>query len=177
MADAVGMRSSLVLQGRLTGGAVRAAQQILTKQPSSNTLEAIGAVLADKDLLAATLKMGDSLEENSSIFQEWVGTLVNNWVLAPVRRTAVSALQDGKPFDADERGEPAPPLQAPAQQAPAPAPQVPAQQAPAQQAPAPVAPAPAPVAQAGSVDRDRFAALFPEERELMGLGRAIEAEA
>ena len=127
MADAVGMRSSLVLQGRLTGGAVRAAQQILTKQPSSNTLEAIGAVLADKDLLAATLKMGDSLEENSSIFQEWVGTLVNNWVLAPVRRTAVSALQDGKPFDADERGEPAPPLQAPA----------------------PVAPAPAPVAQAG----------------------------
>ena len=177
MADAVGMRSSLVLQGRLTGGAVRAAQQILTKQPSSNTLEAIGAVLADKDLLAATLKMGDSLEENSSIFQEWVGTLVNNWVLAPVRRTAVSALQDGKPFDADERGEPAPPLQAPAQQAPAPAPQVPAQQVPAQQAPAPVAPAPAPVAQAGSVDRDRFAALFPEERELMGLGRAIEAEA
>ena len=190
MADAVGMRSSLVLQGRLTGGAVRAAQQILTKQPSSNTLEAIGAVLADKDLLAATLKMGDSLEENSSIFQEWVGTLVNNWVLAPVRRTAVSALQDGKPFDADERGEPAPPLQAPAPVAPAPvapapvapAPQVPAQQAPAQQAPAqqapaPVAPAPAPVAQAGSVDRDRFAALFPEERELMGLGRAIEAEA
>ena len=187
VADAVGMRSSLVLQGRLTGGAVRAAQQILTKQPSSNTLEAIGAVLADKDLLAATLKMGDSLEENSSIFQEWVGTLVNNWVLAPVRRTAVSALQDGKPFDADERGEPAPPLQAPAQQAPAPAPQVPAQQVPAQQAPAqqvpaqqapaPVAPAPAPVAQAGSVDRDRFAALFPEERELMGLGRAIEAEA
>ena len=68
------------------------------------------------------------------------------------------------------------PEQAPAVQPPLPNPVPPAPATPQQQPPPQgAAPPPQAVVSSGPVDRAKFAALFPEDRELMGIGSLMGA--
>lgn len=179
-----GSTQSLIARQAGSKFAQSVVNKYLTELPASLRMDVITTIVEDPQLLAKVLRRGSSPEEKQRIGQAVVHGLIDNGLLSSVRRT-VPAVQNLMEQEAPGSG--APPERAPAPVAPAPVPVPPvpapvpvpwtaisptqgggAAPSPVQQASA--APQRPPIQSSGPVDRTRFAALFPEDRELLGIG-------
>jgi hypothetical protein len=160
------------------------ANTYLAKLPASLKMDIIQTVSQDPKLLADVLRRGQSEEQKITLIQELVKAFVDNGIMSSIRR-APPVLQTYI-SDEEEADLTAPPPAAPEPQA---LPTLPPQEAPVPTAPPPTqgvgaAPSPVPLSSAvpqrppiqssGPVDRARFAALFPEDRELLGIGSLMQ---
>jgi hypothetical protein len=151
----------------------------LSELPAALKMDVINTVTEDPKLLAEVLKRGQSEKEKSKLVQALIQSFVDNGIMSSVRRTP-PVLQTY--ISSEDEEDLAPPPAAPEPQA---LPTLPPQEAPVPTAPPPTqgvgaAPSPVPLSSAvpqrppiqssGPVDRARFAALFPEDRELLGIG-------
>jgi hypothetical protein len=182
-----GSTQSLIARQAGSQFAQRVVNQYLSELPASLRMDVITTIVEDPQLLATVLRRGSSPEEQQRIGQALVQGLIDNGIMSSIRR-AVPAIQNLN--EQEVPGSGAPPERAPAPVAPVPAP-APVVPAPTQQgslvppaisptqgggaAPSPVqqasaAPQRPPIQSSGPVDRTRFAALFPEDRELLGIG-------
>jgi len=188
-----GSTQSLIARQAGSQFAQRVVNQYLSELPASLRMDVITTIVEDPQLLATVLRRGSSPEEQQRIGQALVQGLIDNGIMSSIRRTA-PAVQNLNEQDAleiqnylqsiEEEQQPAPapaPVPTPAPVVPAPTQQgslVPpaisptqgggAASSPVQQASA--APPRPPIQSSGPVDRTRFAALFPEDRELLGIG-------
>ena len=190
-----GSTQSLIARQAGSQFAQRVVNQYLSELPASLRMDVITTIVEDPQLLATVLRRGSSPAEQQRIGQALVQGLIDNGIMSSIRRTA-PAVQNLNEQDAleiqnylqsiEEEQQPAPapapvPTPAPQPNVPAPTQQgslVPpaisptqgggAASSPVQQASA--APQRPPIQSSGPVDRTRFAALFPEDRELLGIG-------
>ena len=151
--------------------------------PETLVVNQMGRILQDPTMLALAIKQANTVAEfkaNLSLMSELLGNVAIRQT-PKVMRDATSddslLTPDSKPDYTRRKafGQPMPPMQNP--QGSVPTPQVERMQLPSQQVqPAPQQPQPQPqaappVASSGPVDRERYAALFPEDRALMaGIG-------
>ena len=155
----------------------------LSELPAALKMDVINTVTEDPKLLAEVLKRGQSEKEKSKLVQALIQSFVDNGIMSSVRRTP-PVLQTY--ISSEDEEDLAPPPAAPEPQA---LPTLPPQEAPVPTAPPPTqgvgaAPSPVPLSSAvpqrppiqssGPVDRARFAALFPEDRELLGIGSLMQ---
>jgi len=180
-----GSTQSLIARQAGSQFAQNVVNQYLSELPASLRMDVITTIVEDPQLLATVLRRGADEAEQQRIGQALIQGLIDNGIMSSIRRT-VPAVQNV--MEQEVPGSGAPPERLPV---PEPAPTVPAlpdssQQgsllpparlptqgggaatSPVQQASA--APQRPPIQSSGPVDRARFAALFPEDRELLGIG-------
>jgi hypothetical protein len=183
-----GSTQSLIARQAGSQFAQRVVNQYLTELPASLRMDVIQTIIDDSQLLATVLRRGVSEAEQNRIAETLIQGLIDNGLMSSARR-AVPATQNL--LEQEPPGSGAPPERAPAPAAPAPIPTPPVVPPPDQRgslvppvrlptqgggaAPSPVqqasaAPPRPPIQSSGPVDRTRFAALFPEDRELLGIG-------
>jgi len=183
-----GSTQSLIARQAGSQFAQRIVNQYLTELPASLRMDVIQTIIDNPQLLATVLRRGASEAEQNRIAETLIQGLIDNGLMSSARR-AVPATQNL--LEQEPPGSGAPPERAPAPAAPAPIPAPPVVPPPDQQgslippvrlptqgggaAPSPVqqasaAPPRPPIQSSGPVDRTRFAALFPEDRELLGIG-------
>ena len=182
-----GSTQSLIARSAGSQFAQQVVNQYMVELPASLRTDVIMTIVDDPQYLAELLQRGVSEAERTRIGKALVQGLIDNGLMSSIRRT-VPAIQNLNEQEAPGSG--APPERAPAPVAPVPAPApvvpapnqqgslVPPAQLPTQgggAAPSPVqqasaAPQRPPIQSSGPVDRTRFAALFPEDRELLGIG-------
>jgi|DEB0MinimDraft_6_1074348.scaffolds.fasta_scaffold00536_2 hypothetical protein len=194
-----GSQQSLIARQAGSQFAQRVVNQYLSELPASLRMDVMTTIIEDPQLLATVLRRGANEAEQQRIGQALIQGLIDNGIMSSIRRTApaVQNLNEQEALEiqnylqgVEQEQQPAPaPAPAPAPvPAPAPTPVVPAPdqqgalvppaQLPTQgggAAPNPVqqasaAPPRPPIQSSGPVDRTRFAALFPEDRELLGIG-------
>tara|TARA_R110000772_G_scaffold22094_2_gene60043 strand:+ start:5696 stop:9439 length:3744 start_codon:yes stop_codon:yes gene_type:complete len=177
---------SLLGLPRMSGGLIaeqtgsEVVQKLLLRGPESQRIKIMTELFADSKALAAAMKEIKSKEDLDSAMA------VLEKVFSPLARQVGRRIPLGVRAAAEEEEyvPPAPPVQ---QQVPPPsniqgsinpsavAPTTGGGSAPSPAPQVTAAPQRPPVNQSGPVDRARFAALFPEDRELMGIGSLIGA--
>ena len=186
-----GSTQSLIARQAGSQFAQRVVNQYLTELPASLRMDVISTITDDPKLLATVLQRGLSPEESQRAGQVLIQSLIDNGIMSSLRRT-VPAIQNLTEQEVPGSGDP--PERKPVPAALAPNPQsnvptpdqrsnlVPPAQLPtrvSETAPSPVqrdsaaTPRP-PIPSSGPVSRARFAALFPEDRELLGIGSLME---
>ena len=165
-------------------------QNQLFELPASSRSDIILGIAEDPRMLATVLRRGKQNRQDgmSNAMRFILRGLVDNGILSNIRRTLPAvqnigaADSEGTPQEEPVYRGPVPVQQAAPQPRPQPAPQQPVPplrppQLPTQGAGAATSPGPQvsaapqrpPIQSSGPVDRARFAALFPEDRELMGI--------
>jgi hypothetical protein len=154
------------------------AQKYMAELPQSLQASRVAIILNNDVLLKKVLQTGKTQRGKDALAAEVWDAFLRNYILNPTRRTGTEGVVSGsEPDDSVEAevptADPQSAVPVPVRLPPVERMQLPSQQI--QQAPQPVAPQPlqqAPqVAASGPVDRERFAALFPEDRALMsGIG-------
>lgn len=181
-----GSTQSLIARQAGSQFAQKVVNQYLTELPASLRMDVITTVIDDPKLLATVLQRNVSPEEKQRISLVLKQSLIDNGIMSSLRRT-IPAIQNLT--EQEVPGSGAPPERAPiptnAPIAPAPDQRsnlVPPAQLPtrvSETAPSPVqldsaaTPRP-PISSSEPVNRARFAALFPEDRELLGIGSLME---
>ena len=181
------------------------ASKYMAELPQSLQASRVAIILENETLLRQVLKTGRTEREKNALAQQLEQMFINNYIVSPTRRGGGEALQtvtDENTYDIDGNVIPsadvptasggnipttvtpsvapvtAPPLNS--------TPVVPsgvtpidpnAPRNPSRRQSSAPAPAPAPISSSGPVDRTRFAALFPEDRELMGIGSLMGGNA
>ena len=173
-----GGSGDLIAAGRGASFGQGLAQKYMAELPQSLQASRVAIILNNDVLLKKVLQTGKTQRGKEALISEAFDALLRNYVLNPIRRTGTEGVVSGS--EPDDSVEAAVPTADPQSAVPVPVrlPPVERMQLPSQQmqqAPRPVAPQPlqpAPqVAASGPVDRERFAALFPEDRDLMsGIG-------
>lgn len=186
-----GSTQSLIARQAGSQFALSVVNQNLTDLPASLRMDVITTIADDAKLLAAVLKQGASPEEQQRLREVLIQGLIDNGIMSSLRRT-VPPIQNLT--EQEVPGSGAPPERKPVPAALAPNPQsnvptpdqrsnlVPPAQLPtrvSETAPSPVqrdsaATSRPPISSSGPVSRARFAALFPEDRELLGIGSLME---
>jgi hypothetical protein len=178
--------------GLIAGSAgSRLMRDVFAKLPSSMKTDVMAEIMSNPQLLAAMLREGRTESEKLAIAQR-VTDMLSELGFAVPRRLIPAVGRETRP---EEEGQISPDIavvpgakedfrlqqqRRAAQQAAglnaqsqprvqAPRPVAPPPQAPQQMAPPPQA-APPPISSSGPVDRERYAALFPEDRDLLGIG-------
>ena len=173
----VGVGASVVAGGV---GAELGPRMFLTG-PETLIVNNMGKILQDAEMLGLAVKEASTVKEfhaNLSLLSELLGNVAARQTPKLMRdaNSEKSVLTPNTKPDYTRRkafGQPMPPMQNPQGSVPRQLPQVEPMQLPSQQIQqAPPAPQLAPpVAASGPVDRERYAALFPEDRALMaGIG-------
>jgi hypothetical protein len=198
MGSAAGTRSFKMIGGEgpgviaAAGTGARELRRFFIELPATAKLRAIDLMFTDPALIAALMQRPSTEKTQQRLSQRIVGMLreklFNNAVsMAPF------VVREG--FEEEDRGSGSPLAEDPDVEIPAlrerlqnegrdlsgvnpfpvgeAASPVPVTAAPVSQAPV----SQPPVSQAGPVDRAKFAALFPEDRELMGIGSLMEGRA
>tara|TARA_R110000803_G_scaffold192075_1_gene254822 strand:+ start:642 stop:4775 length:4134 start_codon:yes stop_codon:yes gene_type:complete len=186
-----GGSGDLIAAGRGASYGQALAQKYMAELPQSLQASRVAIILENETLLKQVLKTGRTEREKSAIARQLQEMFINNYIVSPVRRGGGEVMQTlTDEYSRDVNGEVIPPADVPTasggniptttqpRTAPVTAPQQPPVQAvpsrvtPIQDPNAPVNPSrtSAPVSSSGPVDRAKFAALFPEDRELMGIG-------
>jgi hypothetical protein len=184
-----GGSGQLIAAGRGAGMGERLAQKYLAELPQSLQSSRVAIILQNESLLKKVLQTGRTAREKNAIAAELQEMFITNYIVSPVRRGGGEALQtvtDESTYDID--GTALPPVNVPTTVTePTAAPVTEPTAAPVNPNPSrfptppPVNPNPSrfptppPVVSSGPVDRAKFAALFPEDRELMGIGSLMGA--
>jgi len=196
-----GGTGDLIAAGRGATYGQSLASKYMAELPQSLQASRVAIILENETLLRQVLKTGRTEREKNALAQQLEQMFINNYIVSPTRRGGGEALQtvtDENTYDIDGKVIPsadvptasggnipttvtpsvapvaAPPLNS--------TPVVPSGVTPIDPS-APRNPsrrqssAPAPIASSGPVDRARFAAIFPEDRELMGIGSLMEGNA
>jgi len=171
-----GGSGDLIAAGRGAAFGQGLAQKYMAELPQSLQASRVAIILSNDVLLKKVLQTGKTQRGKEALAAEVIDAFLRNYILNPIRRTGTEGVVSGSaPDDSVEAEVPTadPQSAVPVRLPPVERMQLPSQQM--QQAPRPVAPQPlqpAPqVAASGPVDRQRFAALFPEDRDLMsGIG-------
>ena len=194
-----GGSGDLVAAGRGASLGQALASKYMAELPQSLQASRIGIVLQNEVLLKLALKTGRTQREKNALAAQLAQAFINNYIVSPVRRGGGEALQTVTEETTNDRcgtvipsadvptvrGGNAPTTVTPSvAPVPAPipnsAPGVPSGVTPivpnTQQNPSRIS-APAPISSSGPVDRARFAALFPEDRDLMGIGSLMQGTA
>lgn len=178
-----GSTQSLIARQAGSQFAQNVVNKYLSELPASLRMDVITTIVSDPQLLATVLRRTPDEEAQNRIGAMLVKSFFDNGILSSARRTIPAAENLGEqrlnsattPASAPQTLPPAP---APAPRAEIQRPPVPPAQLPTQgggAAPSPFSLVPAappqpPTQSSGPVDRARFAALFPEDRELLGIG-------
>jgi hypothetical protein len=192
-----GGAGDLIAAGRGASYGQALAQKYMAELPQSLQASRVAIILENETLLKQVLKTGRTRREKDALVKQLEQMFTNNYIVSPTRRVGGEVLQtvtEENTYD-DIDGTVIPsadvptasggnipttvtpsvaPVTAPMQNS---APVVPSGVTPI--APSPQQnpsrrPAPAPIASSGPVDRAKFAALFPEDRELMGIGSLMQ---
>ena len=192
-----GGSGDLIAAGRGASYGQALASKYMAELPQSLQASRIAIILQNESLLKQVLKTGRTEREKSVLAKQLEQMFTNNYIVSPTRRGGGEVLQtvtEENTYD-DIDGTVIPSADVPTASggnipttvtpsvAPVPAPMqnsapvVPSGVTPI--APSPQQnpsrrPAPAPIASSGPVDRAKFAALFPEDRELMGIGSLMQ---
>ena len=200
-----GGSGDLIAAGRGAGYGQALASKYMAELPQSLQASRVAIILENETLLRQVLKTGRTEREKNALAAQLEQMFINNYIVSPTRRGGGEALQtvtDENTYDIDGNVIPsadvptasggnipttvtpsvapvtAPPLNS--------TPVVPsgvtpidpnAPRNPSRRQSSAPAPAPAPISSSGPVDRTRFAALFPEDRELMGIGSLMGGNA
>jgi hypothetical protein len=171
-----GGSGQLIAAGRGAGMGERLAQKYLAELPQSLQSSRVAIILQNESLLKKVLQTGRTAREKNAIAAELQEMFITNYIVSPVRRGGGEALQtvtDESTYDID--GTALPPVNVPTTVTePTAAPVTEPTAAPVNPNPSRF-PTPPPVVSSGPVDRAKFAALFPEDRELMGIGSLMGA--
>ncbi len=181
----------IIFAGRFAKFGQDVAQRYFAELPQSLQANRVQMVLENEDLLKQALRKGKTQREKDALAAQFAEMAIQNYVIMPVRRLGGEAIQETFSSDQSLEGQEIPPVEvptgsganlpttnnnaAPVVPAPNSAPVVPS--GPPIQQPEPETFNPNPsrfdqgsVAPSGPVDRTKFAALFPEDRELLGIG-------
>jgi len=181
----------IIFAGRFAKFGQDVAQRYFAELPQSLQANRVQIILENEELLKQALRKGKTKREKDALAAQFAEMAIQNYVIMPVRRLGGESIQE--PFSSDQslEGQEIPPVEVPTGSgANLPttnnnaAPVVPVQKS------APVVPSGLPIQQpepenfnpnpsrfdqssvapSGPVDRTKFAALFPEDRELLGIG-------
>lgn len=170
---------TLIAAGRGAETFRTAYKEVFKSIPNTLKLDLLKEIIADPEMLALTLRRGKTARENARIGARLAQFIVDKGFATPIRRGVPGFVTE----DDSEQPEPQAPLEeriedlignqssvAPtAMPAPPPIPAQPVAQPTTTLAS--VAPPPPPPTGGGQVDRNRFAALFPEDADLIrGIG-------
>lgn len=182
----------IIFAGRFAKFGQDVAQRYFAELPQSLQANRVQMVLENEELLKQALRKGKTQREKNALAAQFAEMALQNYVIMPVRRLGGEAIQETFSSDQSLEGQPIPLVEVPTgsgENAPATnnnaAPVVPVEKS------APVVPSGPPIqapeeptpqnlnpsrfqqgsaAPSGPVDRAKFAALFPEDRELLGIG-------
>ena len=181
----------IIFAGRFAKFGQDVAQRYFAELPQSLQANRVQIILENEELLKQALRKGKTQREKDALAAQFAEMAIQNYVIMPVRRLGGEAIQETFSSDQSLEGQPIPPVEVPTGSgANLPttnnnaAPVVPVQKS------APVVPSGPPIQQpepenfnpnpsrfdqssvapSGPVDRTKFAALFPEDRELLGIG-------
>ena len=194
-----GGTGDLIAAGRGARFGEQLANKYLAELPQSLQANRVQIVLQNEGLLRQVLQTGRTQREKDTLLRQAAGSFAKAYALDPARRLGGEAIQEQFSYEGDVEGDEIPPQVVPTDAGKntpatidqtAPVNQAPPQSVPVnpsgqsiQPVPQPQPPQPQPqfnnpgrfqqgsVAPAGGgqVDRTKFAALFPEDRELMGI--------
>ena len=194
-----GGTGDLIAAGRGARFGEQLANKYLAELPQSLQANRVQIVLQNEGLLRQVLQTGRTQREKDTLLRQAAGAFSKAYALDPARRLGGEAIQEQFSYEGDVEGDEIPPQVVPTDAGKntpatvdqtAPVNQAPPQSVPVnpsgqsiQPVPQPQPPQPQPqcnnpgrfqqgsVAPAGGgqVDRTKFAALFPEDRELMGI--------
>ena len=190
-----GGTGDLIAAGRGARFGEQLASKYLAELPQSLQANRVQIVLQNENLLRQVLQTGKSQREKNTLLRQIGSAFAKAYALDPARRIGGEAIQETFSFEGDVTGEEIPPQVVPtdagkntpaAVDQTAPVNQAPTQPAPVNPSGPPIPPVPQQPPQfnnpsrfqqgsiapagGGQVDRAKFAALFPEDRELMGIG-------
>ncbi len=181
----------IIFAGRFAKFGQDVAQRYFAELPQSLQANRVQMVLENEDLLKQALRKGKTQREKDALAAQFAEMAIQNYVIMPVRRLGGEAIQETFSSDQSLEGQQIPPVEVPTGNGENPpasnnnaAPVVPENNS------APVVPSGPPIIKpepenfnpnpsrfdqssvtpSGPVDRTRYAALFPEDRELMGIG-------
>jgi hypothetical protein len=185
----------LIAAGRGATFGQNLANKYMAELPQSLQAGRVQTVIENEELLRKALKTGKTQREKNALLAQIQEMFIQNYVVMPTRRIGGEAIQETTSSEENLRGQEIPPVPVPTgngENIPAtgnraaPVNQAPTQLAPVTPSGPPIqapAPPPAPAqnlnpsrfqqgsaAPSGPVDRAKFAALFPEDRELLGIG-------
>ena len=180
--EAVGMSGpglSLLASQRGASLGNRLANKYAAELPQSLQADRIGIILQNPELLQQVLKTGRTAREKDALVAQLEQMLITNYVISPTRRAFGEGMQITTDETFNDSGATViPPVGGPPNVAPNVAPNV-RPVTPRVDPNTPTNPT-RPLAStppSGPVDRAKFAALFPEDRELMGIGSLMEGRA
>tara|TARA_E500000305_G_scaffold111202_1_gene121966 strand:- start:1041 stop:4862 length:3822 start_codon:yes stop_codon:yes gene_type:complete len=194
-----GGTGDLIAAGRGARFGEQLANKYLAELPQSLQANRVQIVLENENLLRQVLAKDRSQRGKETLLRQIGSSFAKAYGLDPARRVGGEAIQETFSFEGDVKGQEIPPQVVPTDAGKntpatvdqtAPATQAPNQTVPVNPSGPPIPPAPQPQPQpqpqfnnpgrfeqgsiapagGGQVDRARFAALFPEDRELMGIG-------
>ena len=190
-----GGTGDLIAAGRGAKFGEQLANKYMAELPQSMQAGRVQKVLENEKLLRLVLETGRTEREKATLGRQLAAAFANSYIVDPSRRLGGEAIQETFSFEGDPEGSPIPPVNDPTENGAnmpatvdqtAPVNQAPPQPVPVNPSRPPIqAPPPPPqpefqnpsrfdqgsVAPAsGAVDRTKFAALFPEDRELLGIG-------
>jgi hypothetical protein len=181
----------IIFAGRFAKFGQDVAQRYFAELPQSLQANRVQIILENEELLKQALRKGKTQREKDALAAQFAEMAIQNYVIMPVRRLGGDSIQETFSSDQSLEGQEIPPVEVPTGSgANLPttnnnaAPVVPVQKS------APVVPSGPPIQQpepenfnpnpsrfdqssvapSGPVDRTKFAALFPEDRELLGIG-------
>jgi len=181
----------IIFAGRFAKFGQDVAQRYFAELPQSLQANRVQIILENEELLKQALRKGKTQREKDALAAQFAEMAIQNYVIMPVRRLGGESIQETFSSDQSLEGQEIPPVEVPTGSgANLPttnnnaAPVVPVQKS------APVVPSGPPIQQpepenfnpnpsrfdqssvapSGPVDRTKFAALFPEDRELLGIG-------
>ena len=181
----------IIFAGRFAKFGQDVAQRYFAELPQSLQANRVQMVLENEDLLKQALRKGKTQREKDALAAQFAEMAIQNYVIMPVRRLGGEAIQETFSSDQSLEGQEIPPVEVPTGSG-ANLPTTNNNAAPVVPAPnsAPVVPSGPPIIKpepenfnpnpsrfdqssvtpSGPVDRTRYAALFPEDRELLGIG-------
>ena len=181
----------IIFAGRFAKFGQDVAQRYFAELPQSLQANRVQIILENEELLKQALRKGKTQREKDALAAQFAEMAIQNYVIMPVRRLGGESIQETFSSDQSLEGQEIPPVEVPTgsgENLPTTnnkaAPVVPVQKS------APVVPSGPPIQQpepenfnpnpsrfdqssvapSGPVDRTKFAALFPEDRELLGIG-------
>ena len=179
----------IIFAGRFARFGQGLAERYFAELPASLQANRVQMILENEVLLRKALKTGKTDREKSVLAAEFADMAVQSYIISPVRRIGGEIIQETSSYEGNLEGEIIPPTPPPEEVVPNPPAnstpmEPPSGPAPSLRQPVSAAPQRPPVesvapqrqaaTQSGPVDRARFAALFPEDRELMGIGSLME---
>jgi hypothetical protein len=176
----------IIFAGRFAKFGQDIAQRYFAELPQSLQASRVQIILENEELLKQALRTGKTQREKNALAAQFAELAIQNYVIMPVRRLGGEAIQETFSSDQSPEGQPIPPVEVPTgsgENAPATnnnaAPVVPSGPPIPKTEPEPFNRNPSRFDQSsatpsGPVNRARFAALFPEDRELLGIGSLME---